>query len=197
VVPVEQHDPERGQLLQHLNPNGHVEDGEEDLSEGEEATGEDVVDTTSLVPWLAESRSGISRDEKHTKRAWTHAQFHGDCCLPPGYTLMLVPWDAEFDGDTKHTERWRQKPYKGFRRSKNPPAEIVCNSNHVKVAVALSQIVFGVVTIYRTRGDQVQKHGYAAFGLSVTPYVWMSLVNLLGNIMRPSYPALYLTTPSG
>jgi hypothetical protein len=91
--------------LPHLNPNGHVEDGEEGLSEGEEATGEDVVDTTSLVPWLAESRSGISRDEKHTKRAWTHAQFHGDCCLPPGYTLMLVPWDAEVDGDTKHTER--------------------------------------------------------------------------------------------
>jgi hypothetical protein len=194
VVPIDRHDMEEGgQLLRQLIVNGHTANGEEGPSESVDVAGEDIADTSTLIPSVSRSPSGLSPDEESTKRPWTHAQFHGDCSLPTGYTLVLVPWDAEFDGDTKSTERWWNKPFKGFRRSKDPPTEVASSSSYIKVVVSMAQIIFGVVTIYRTRGNQIERYGYAAFGLSVTPYVWMSLINLLGNIIRPSYPALYVT----
>ncbi|KAJ6595163.1 hypothetical protein DFH09DRAFT_1273229 [Mycena vulgaris] len=35
-------------------------------------------------------------------------------------------------------------------------------------------------------------NGYAAFGLTVLPYTMMTLVNLIGNLLTPDYPTLYL-----
>ena len=58
--------------------------------------------------------------------------------------------------------------------------------------IALGQLAFSTTTIYRTRGDQTKRYGYAAFGLTVTQYALMSLINLLGNLLCPQYPALYL-----
>jgi hypothetical protein len=52
------------------------------------------------------------------------------------------------------------------------------------------------VTLYQSRGDQISRYGYAAFDLTVAPYVVMSAVNLLGNLMVPGYPALYLVKSS-
>jgi hypothetical protein len=54
------------------------------------------------------------------------------------------------------------------------------------------QVVYASVTLYRTRGDQLDRYGYAAFGLTVIPYIVMSMVNLLGNLLTPEYPNLYL-----
>ena len=56
----------------------------------------------------------------------------------------------------------------------------------------MGQLAFAVTTIYRARGDQTKRYGYAAFGLTVTQYALMSLINLLGNLICPQYPALYL-----
>ena len=33
--------------------------------------------------------------------------------------------------------------------------------------VAIAQMIFSSITIYRTRGDQIEKYGYAAYGLTV------------------------------
>lgn len=188
VVPDVQDD--TGVLRPFLNGDGGAADAEDGYAEGMQTTGVDAANSVRSIP---RSRSHMLRDEQHAKRPWTHAQYHGENSLPPGYTLILVPWDAEFDNDTPSTSPWWNKPWRGFQRTKNPPIELACNSNYVKAAVSVAQIVFGAVTIYRTRGNQIEKYGYAAFGLSVTPYVWMSLINLVGNIVRPSYPALYIT----
>ena len=56
----------------------------------------------------------------------------------------------------------------------------------------MGQLVFAVTTIYRAQGDQTTRYGYAAFGLTVTQYALMSPINLLGNLVCPQYPALYL-----
>lgn len=56
----------------------------------------------------------------------------------------------------------------------------------------MAQLAFAVSTLYRSRGDQTTQYGYAAFGLTVTQYAMMSLLNLLGNLFCPQYPALYL-----
>jgi hypothetical protein len=69
----------------------------------------------------------------------------------------------------------------------------LCKSHNIlKWLVALSQLLYATFTLYRTRGDQIQKYGYAAFGLTVIPYAIMSLINLVANIVTPDYPSIYL-----
>jgi hypothetical protein len=58
--------------------------------------------------------------------------------------------------------------------------------------VAIFQVVYASYTLYKTRGDQLNRYGYAAFGLTVTPYIIMSFLNLLGNLSTLDYPTLYL-----
>ena len=62
----------------------------------------------------------------------------------------------------------------------------------IKVLVALVQAFLGIRTLYQTRGNQINKYGYASFGLTVAPYAIMSVVNLLGSLSRPDYDAIYL-----
>lgn len=62
----------------------------------------------------------------------------------------------------------------------------------MKIIVTIVQLVFALVTLYRTRGDQITMFGYAAFGLTVAQYAWMSLLNLIGSLVCPSYPIIFL-----
>ncbi|KAF8242182.1 hypothetical protein K440DRAFT_607770 [Wilcoxina mikolae CBS 423.85] len=64
--------------------------------------------------------------------------------------------------------------------------------NAPKIIVALVQTVSASITLYQIRGDQIDRYGYAAFGLTVIPYILMSVVNLIGNLVTPDYPTLYL-----
>jgi hypothetical protein len=58
--------------------------------------------------------------------------------------------------------------------------------------VAIAQTFFGTTTLYRTKGDQIDRYGYAAFGLTVTPYAYISPINLFANLLCPEFPARYL-----
>lgn len=58
--------------------------------------------------------------------------------------------------------------------------------------IAVFQIVYAAAALYQSRGYQVQKYGYAAFGFTVLPYLVMSFINLLGNLVTPNYDSLYL-----
>jgi hypothetical protein len=69
---------------------------------------------------------------------------------------------------------------------------IACNYNVVKILVAVAQLAFALVTLYRTRGDQIAMYGYAAFGLTVAQYAWMSLLNLAGSLICPNYPSVFI-----
>ena len=105
---------------------------------------------------------------------------HGTYRIPEGYSLAIVPPDAvilDLDG--------------GIGSS-----AISCSYSFVKALVALAQTTYAVSTLYSSAGDQVDRYGYAAFGLTVAPYAVMSIVNLLGNLCTPDYPALYLVESS-
>ena len=101
---------------------------------------------------------------------------HGRFQLPEGFGLAIVPWNFNFIGDDP----------------KAVPITISSNYNVVTILIAMAQLAFAVSTLYRSRGDQTTQYGYAAFGLTVTQYAMMSLLNLLGNLLCPQYPALYL-----
>ncbi|MCJ1427915.1 hypothetical protein MMC29_005821, partial [Sticta canariensis] len=108
--------------------------------------------------------------------SWTSKKIHGRVCLPKGYALAIVHKTAEFMQDDDPSS----------------PLLLSSNFNAVSVLIALGQLAFAITTLYRSRGDQIARYGYAAFGLTVTPYAFMSLINLLGNLICPQYSALYL-----
>ncbi len=58
--------------------------------------------------------------------------------------------------------------------------------------MSLGQLIFAIATLYSARGDQIPLFGYAAFGLTVVQYAWMSFVNLLANSMCPQYGTMFL-----
>ena len=74
-----------------------------------------------------------------------------------------------------------------------PPAvELSSNYNLPRGLIAIFQTLYASATLYQTRGDQIKRYGYAAFGLTVAPYLVMSIINLLGTMLTPDYPCVYL-----
>ncbi len=62
--------------------------------------------------------------------------------------------------------------------------------------IALAQAIYTSVTLYQARGNQINQYGYAAFGLTVAPFVLVSIINLIGNIFAPTYNAIYMIETS-
>jgi hypothetical protein len=66
------------------------------------------------------------------------------------------------------------------------------NYNIPKILISILQIVWGIITLYKARGNQIALYGYGAFGLTVAPYAIMSIINLATNLLRPEYATMYL-----
>ncbi|KAK0749679.1 hypothetical protein B0T18DRAFT_407326 [Schizothecium vesticola] len=111
---------------------------------------------------------------------------HGRCGLPQGYSLYIVPTGAKLAPVLSPRSTMEGEPKAG---SFSKPAN---QTSAVKVLFSLAQAVAGGVAIYRARGDQIQQYGYGAFGLSVVPYVFMSVVNLTALLLGPEFPSMYL-----
>ncbi|UNI20850.1 hypothetical protein JDV02_006899 [Purpureocillium takamizusanense] len=106
-------------------------------------------------------------------------QVQGVRRMPAGYKLMVLPSWTTFEDD---------EPGEGTAKR----ARIQTNYSVIKVLVSLGQLIFAVVTLYEARGNQIEVYGYAAFGLTVAPYIWMSFVNLLANLLCPQYSSMLL-----
>ena len=65
-------------------------------------------------------------------------------------------------------------------------------NNFAKGLIAIFQTLYASFTLYEARGDQIQHYGYAAFGLTVVPYIVMSIINLVSSILTPDYSVMYL-----
>jgi hypothetical protein len=77
--------------------------------------------------------------------------------------------------------------------SSTPSTPIIAASYSIpKAVIAIFQLGYASVTLYQSRGTQIERYGYAAFALTVIPYAIMSLINLVGNLLTPDYQALYL-----
>jgi len=112
----------------------------------------------------------------------------GTCCLPKGYGLMIVPSNALVVGlDGKRSK-------KDWRTSHTSKSYNKLSSSYsiAKPLVAILQILYASFTLYRTRGDQIDKYGYAAFGLTVAPYLIMSILNLVSSMLTADYASVFL-----
>ena len=101
-------------------------------------------------------------------------QIHGQFLLPTGYRLSLLPTCSL------------------VAKEPDLPIEISSSYSFPKIIASIVQLVVAIITLYRTRGTQLDQYGYAAFGLSVIQYAIMSFINLLGNLISPDYPTLYM-----
>ena len=104
---------------------------------------------------------------------------HGQVRLPIGYSISPVPHDARVI---------YKQPSDGYENHE----AIASSYSLARSAFALFQAIYASLTLYMSRGDQITRYGYAAFGLTVTPYAIMSFINLVAGILTPEYPNLYL-----
>ena len=144
--------------------------------------------------------------------ATTGFHVHGHCDLKPGYELSIVPPgmnviahpDSQPQGTTVPTQGVG-KPSSVFSaitqriRKRYTLSLAIFSSDNLssiynfpKALIAVFQSLYASFTLYQARGDQLQQYGYAAFGLTVAPYLVMSIVNLISTMLTPDYPAMYL-----
>jgi len=115
-----------------------------------------------------------SADREETITSTSACLIHGRVLLPKGYMFRVLSDNIE------------------FFPLKEGSIELSKSYNILKSVAAIIQLLFACITLYRTRGTQLDTYGYAAFGLTVIPYAIMSLVNFIANIMTPDYPAMFM-----
>lgn len=113
-------------------------------------------------------------------------QVFGTYKIPEGYELAYVPPNAVIEPVSLSGDSTDQSP---IEKSEYKLSSVY---SFASALVSIIQITYALTGLYRSRGDQVSKYGYAAFSFTVLPYVIMSFVNLLGNLVTPRYSTLYL-----
>ncbi|KAA6412614.1 MAG: hypothetical protein FRX48_03606 [Lasallia pustulata] len=141
--------------------------------------------STYIPPWLREGPHNWSYSD--TKDVYTgNRMVHGKRDTPPGYTLAYVPRNAKVvslagaEADAEGLD--------------SPVLSSIWGV--AKVGISLFQSLYATYTVWQARGDQITRYGYAAFALTVAPYAVMSTLNLIGNMLTPDYPTLYLVRSS-
>lgn len=94
--------------------------------------------------------------------------------LPKGYELRTVPRDA------------------AVKPGGDDSVKVELSYNFPKIIVAVVQLLYALSSLYHARINQIRQFGYAAFGLTVTPYAVMSLVNLVSCFFCPDFRGPYL-----
>ena len=121
--------------------------------------------------------------------------------LPDQYEFAFVPRNAEVLGLLDSTPSSNVPdilplPSPNPTESSVPTPKLSSSSNLAKGMVALLQLLYTSFTVYHTNGDQVNRYGFAAPGLTVLPYAVMSGLNLLASLVAPHYPKVYLVRSS-
>lgn len=124
-------------------------------------------------------------------------QVHGYCRLPVGYALSIVPNSAMvrplIDLMSSQTDTRRDPGKVRVRRRSNgslarpsflgerevSSVDFSSYYSLSKSLVAILQLTYATYTLVQTKGDQIDRFGYAAFGLTVAPYLIVSFINLL------------------
>ncbi|KJZ73165.1 hypothetical protein HIM_07362 [Hirsutella minnesotensis 3608] len=187
----------------HHIPDGHQAQGR--TIENEETAAKQPVTLDTRLAHEAGPQTLDGRADEVLPSSLMASQVHGIARLPAGYRLLVLPgwttFELDNDDDEKEisqapsmtfTKRFRDFLGSPFKAQPKLTSTVPCSYNVIKVLISIGQLLFSVLTLYETRGNQLAVYGYAAFGLTVAPYFWMSLVNLLGNLMCPQYPNIFI-----
>lgn len=121
-------------------------------------------------------------------------KIQGRCELSEGYALAYVPADMKIYA-RYHSTSNNASP---GRLSKDQCLQTRLASAHdfPRILFSVIQTVSGASALYRARGSQIERYGYAAFGLTVLPFIVISLVNFLGSLLTSEYETIFLVHSS-
>ncbi|KAK3991052.1 hypothetical protein QBC44DRAFT_263598 [Cladorrhinum sp. PSN332] len=140
--------------------------------------GDREEEDTSLVSAYRYGMSGSSDGEGSVqlRNVDNDAQIQGDHLdLPPGYCWAVVPHHAAI------------RPW-----GKSSTMQLGGTFSLIQPLAAVAQAISAGFTIYKTRGDQLDRYGFSSFGLTVVPYLIMSMVNFVAQIAIPKYNTLHI-----
>ncbi|KAF5870861.1 putative pogo transposable protein [Botrytis fragariae] len=110
------------------------------------------------------------------------SRVHGTYDLPEGYEFAIVPRNtfliSQVASDTHGDPRLS--------------SEISVSYSALKAVASLIQVVAAFTTLLSNRPDLISRWGYASYHLTVIPYLAMTLVNLISNVVSPDYSCLYM-----
>lgn len=122
------------------------------------------------------------------------ATIHGQSYLPNGYRFAYVPntsalvFRQQLIGNTENGTT--EDTYKILTGG------LAASFNVSRAIISLVQAIWAIITLYYSRGNQAERYGYAAFGLTVAPYAYMSIINLAATCITSSYRAIYMVRTS-
>ena len=134
-------------------------------------------------------------DFKHQEWSYALAHVPRDAILTINGTEAITPRRLEatgtgISGKCSIISGSTGKDLPGHQKPKSP---IIAASYSIpKAVIAIVQLGYATVTLYQSRGTQIEYFGYSSFALTVIPYAIMSLINLVANMLTPDYQALYL-----
>lgn len=119
-----------------------------------------------------------------------NVKIHGVCQLAPGYTLSYIPEDIKIYSHVKHTRSLSISHLLGMNHA--PDIKLASTHDVPRVLFSLIQTISGGYQLYKARGSQIERYGYTAYGLTVLPYMMVSIINLIGSLLTSEYETIYL-----
>ena len=111
---------------------------------------------------------------------------------PEQYKFAFVPRNTKVSGLKYPTKTALSNVPDSSIASPDSTPNLSSSFNLIKGIAAVLQLLYTSFTLYHTNGGQLNKYGFAAPGLTVIPYAFMSGLNLIANLLTPYYPTMYL-----
>ncbi|KAL8790687.1 MAG: hypothetical protein Q9213_000535 [Squamulea squamosa] len=119
-----------------------------------------------------------------------NVKIHGVCQLVPGYALSYIPEDMKVYSHIKHQRSLSISRLLGVNHV--PDIKLASTHDVPRILFSIIQTVIAGYSLYKARGRQIEQYGYAAFGLTVLPYMMVSVINLIGSLLSSEYETVYL-----
>ena len=122
----------------------------------------------------------------------------GYCELAPGYALSYIPPDVKvYPKHNSQTIESASHPLYGTSGLRNSAETRIASAHNVpRVLFSIGQTISGGYALYKARGPQIERYGFAAFGLTVVPYLLISVVNFFGALFTSEYETIFLVHSS-
>ncbi|KAL8998764.1 MAG: hypothetical protein Q9169_002214 [Polycauliona sp. 2 TL-2023] len=143
-----------------------------------------------LARWLIETHRFQSQPPTANLVDHGNVKIHGVCQLAPGYSLSYIPEDMKVYSHIKHQRSLSISRLLGVNHT--PDIKLASTHDVPRILFSIIQTVMGGYSLYRARGTQIERYGYAAYGLTVLPYMMVSVINLLGSLLSSEYETVYL-----
>ena len=126
---------------------------------------------------------------------------HGLCKLAPGYGLCYVPEDMKIYPRYNTEERndlhamisaVQARDVTAMGKVLEAGTKIASTQNAPRILFSFIQTISGGYSLYRAQGSQIDRYGYAAYGLTVLPYMVVSVINFAGSLLSSEYDMIYM-----